>query len=784
MSKVAASWAKPVSAPGLIGRKQIDWSFFKWGTTIPGEFREGFRLANGGYQLSPAQRRGLTLIVSGNEYRALLWARASDGLLQIRYDSNAELRHLFEQSFQASYQYLSARRERRKRDGARKVFERVPAARAEHADFYATGVPFRYRVELSAREDDSASFVRILHELRERLGEETDLPIVTQGTTGRVNLYPDGSFEAVDGGEPGRTDPSVLKDMWLELLDRGYLNLKPDASPSLIVAFSLLAQLPRLELVRARRLSLFLTDRCLSNGAISNIYGVRAEGGIRYAGKAKSPVAAVFITDPSSADKTHPYTDKWQGGSFWYCGEGRKGPQQMLRGNLALKALMESPTPLHGFRKQKANQYEFMGTFRVLGVRKEVQPDSNNKRRRVYVFRLEPVAPSLDLKTGIPSAGGGLGPVSRSIADNFRQCSMVLGHRHEEVLQSLVASLTTKRFALLVGPPEAGKTQTAMHLGQWFGEGRYLTVSVRPDWTCSVSLLGHTNASKEGNQGPPSWHVPEPLAFMLRAASDPTHPYLLIFDEMNQADPESYASAILSGVETGDPCLPNLHPQGELWVTDDELSLIAVPSNLFIIGTVDLTETLHDFPMKFLSRANALELRVTTDDLSIEARRPSNCPPGSQELVKRFLETSRVVEPLRNHEDAINIFARNLRIVHSLLQEGRFEFGQKTFSEAVRFAHMFFDAGQEDPFKALDLQVLQRILPRLQGTKKQLEPTLSALGQFCHEGKGEQKSLGRGARPFEPLQHSPADSRLPRSFERICRMTKSLRKEGFARFLG
>ena len=48
------------------------------------------------------------------------------------------------------------------------------------------------------------------------------------------------------------------------------------------------------------------------------------------------------------------------------------------------------------------------------------------------------------------------------------------------------------------------------------------------------------------------------------------------------------------------------------------------------------------------------------------------------------------------------------------------EFGHRTFVEAMRFAELHAASGEPDPLVALDLQVLQKILPRYHGTVREL----------------------------------------------------------------
>ena len=96
---------------------------------------------------------------------------------------------------------------------------------------------------------------------------------------------------------------------------------------------------------------------------------------------------------------------------------------------------------------------------------------------------------------------------------------------------------------------------------------------------------------------------------------------------------------------------------------------------------------------------------------------------------------------------------------------------------------MLHAAGTTDHESALDLQILQKILPRLHGSRRRLEPTLVALSHFCFDFTAIAATADTPQRmPFDPLSHSPDDARLPRSFAKLARMTKALRANQFTSF--
>ena len=192
-------------------------------------------------------------------------------------------------------------------------------------------------------------------------------------------------------------------------------------------------------------------------------------------------------------------------------------------------------------------------------------------------------------------------------------------------------SLATKRLVLLTGLSGSGKTRLALAFGQWLGRDRYKIVAVRPDWTGPDALLGYENQLSLARDDGYAWVVPETLRFMLRAAKDPSHPYLLLLDEMNLAHVERYFADVLSGIESGEDILPNLVETNGEWrsATKDRLPL---PDNLFVVGTVNIDETTYMFSPKVLDRANTLEFRVLTEDLNGGGAGLTEVAPGKKNL--------------------------------------------------------------------------------------------------------------------------------------------------------
>lgn len=429
----------------------------------------------------------------------------------------------------------------------------------------------------------------------------------------------------------------------------------------------------------------------------------------------------------------------------------------------------------------------------VLGaVRTYFNDDEWQRLARIWPELAGATEPSGRLRTGrradLPEAQPDLEAVTRSFAEALQQSHLRFDARF---IRRFVASLATKPFGILTGLSGSGKTQLALQFGRWFGEDRVLLVAVRPDWTGSDALFGYEDALKPpAGDGRPAWHAPLPLRFMLEAARNPDWPYLLILDEMNLAHVERYFADVLSGMESGEPCLPNLAPEtddnGEAWrLMPGEPELIPFPDNLFIVGTVNVDETTYMFSPKVLDRANTLEFRVATEDLVDDLRKPEPCQPGPDPLVRGFLAVARDVDGHvgRPHPEKERL-SRELRRLHGLLHASGFEFGHRVFTESLRFAAMLAAAGEPGLEAALDAIVMQKILPRLHGNRRRLEPVLAAVGAFAYYPDGAPADTGPVPAQFNVLQPPDVDGapRLPVSFAKLQRMMANLQANQFTSF--
>ena len=199
------------------------------------------------------------------------------------------------------------------------------------------------------------------------------------------------------------------------------------------------------------------------------------------------------------------------------------------------------------------------------------------------------------------------GPVALpSFADIYHRVS-VAGQFPDQLVAELHAGLWAhprRHFGILTGLSGSGKTLLAREYAKAIAPqdaptGKHLcTIAVQPAWYDPGALLGYVNPLRGD-----SYFRTRFVEFLIAASNDPGRPYVAVLDEMNLSHPEQYLAPLLSAMETGAPV--NLHTEGGLF--DGIPPSVPYPSNLVVIGTVNMDETTHGLSDKILDRAFTME---------------------------------------------------------------------------------------------------------------------------------------------------------------------------------
>ena len=171
-----------------------------------------------------------------------------------------------------------------------------------------------------------------------------------------------------------------------------------------------------------------------------------------------------------------------------------------------------------------------------------------------------------------------------------------------ETIENFLLSLKVKPFVILTGNSVYGKTKIVQLFAEYLqlkNRGNHQIIPVGANWTENRHLLGFYNVITKDYQITPS------LELILKAFDDENNPYLLVLDEMNLSHVERYFADFLSAMESGKsiPLHTNHDKEKELKVP----KVLGIPSNVLVVGTVNIDETTYMFSPKVLDRANTIE---------------------------------------------------------------------------------------------------------------------------------------------------------------------------------
>ena len=304
---------------------------------------------------------------------------------------------------------------------------------------------------------------------------------------------------------------------------------------------------------------------------------------------------------------------------------------------------------------------------------------------------------------------------------------------------------------------------------------QYLVVPVGADWTNREPLLGFPNALEPGKYVKPDSGV---LDLIIQANNQPNLPHFLILDEMNLSHVERYFADFLSVMESNEEIL--LHPGNT--AENGVPAKLKVPPNLFIIGTVNIDETTNMFSPKVLDRANTIEFRVTEDEMgsflgNIKEVNMDALTGKGAGMASSFLDMAANKDFATAETDVVN--PALVRFFGELKKTGA-EFGYRSATEILRLIHQL--TAIDDTMttnQKIDIAIMQKLLPKLHGSRRKLCPVLETLGSFCIS---DDVKIIKDVFDNSDFDFNAKNVLYPLSLEKIARMYRGAIDNGFASF--
>ncbi|WP_223070241.1 McrB family protein [Paenibacillus caui] len=715
MIKQLRSWWKDSDIPNLIGRKKVDLSIFEYGTHIPREFHIDFHEANQGEIPPLGTSRLLTFIYKDQTFKAKLQnidqKSADREALQIRYDSNKELKQFMIAQFHATYQYITA--QKAENSGKKNIV--LSDEQAEYIEFYATGIPFEYRIELLTQQ--------VL----------PNIWWVNQGSTIAA-----GKAEGV---------------IWAPL---------QNANGHLVHHWE--------------------TMKEVKKGDIILHY---ANKEIRYVSRV---IESAIVAPKPKALSNSNWEEQGRLVKTEYFELTPSIPLDLF--NQQLMKLNISQGPLNsvgGVNQGYLFRFSIPGLQFIQNLSGDVNWPSFTKFHNVQSIPEERIVLPVIEDVDVP---GVVNRIKTYIEKNGF-------HYPDKHIENFYLSLKTKPFVILAGISGTGKTKLvklfAESLGATGENGQFTLIPVRPDWSDPSDLVGYKDLSGK--------YKPGRLTEVLASASLPENrhkPYFICLDEMNLARVEHYFSDLLSLLETqrwqdSKIVTEVLIPTSSLDRIEDQEAYgnLGIPENVYLIGTVNMDETTYPFSKKVLDRANTLEfnhINLMQLPWSEGEGEPGSLDIELEPVSQLFLRADylTLANVDMDYKELVIRTTNKLVAINQILEEIHAHVGFRIRDTICFYSIYVHRFGLLTEDQAFDLQLLQKILPRIQGSHASVKRVLLKLLKGCLDGESVNvNSLMEDASTLYSrwdAGKTPPPAKYPNSARKLAFMLRRLEENGFTSF--
>lgn len=329
---------------------------------------------------------------------------------------------------------------------------------------------------------------------------------------------------------------------------------------------------------------------------------------------------------------------------------------------------------------------------------------------------------------------------------------------------NILTALRTKPFLLLAGISGTGKSRIVRELAfkscpeflrdvDGTTPGNYCMIEVKPNWHDSSELLGYySHISKE-------YQYTNFIKFLVKAMMFPDVPFFVCLDEMNLAPVEQYFAEFLSVLETRKKVGDRIHTGAlvkpeyfkELqnaeggdgyiftqWFPEIKRNIpyniytnptlaqvgLTLPDNVFIIGTVNMDDTTHQFSRKVLDRAMTIEMNGgKLSDMFGQSHNLEYLPDEDiwdiNKFIPEYVTADEVIAVNPDTAEELKTkLPERLEEINEVLKDTPFVVSYRVLNELVIYTGNLLNDGMSID-KAIDEAVnqivLMKILPRIEG---------------------------------------------------------------------
>lgn len=223
--------------------------------------------------------------------------------------------------------------------------------------------------------------------------------------------------------------------------------------------------------------------------------------------------------------------------------------------------------------------------------------------------------------------------------------------------------------------------------------------------------------------------------------------FFLILDGMNTSHPHHYLAELMSSLDTGEPVA--LHSSDEVEQYTGIPKDLVLPSNLCIVGTVYQGSGDLALSPEILDRANVIELPVPSGSrygalhsgMTCFSKEPSLYPllrMGSMAHNHIFEKMAPILIPEQKDILFHACFERDVDMFQAILGDMGCDFGFRVIHDMMMYLYLAWEEDREPAIwngwaQAMDAQIVQQILPRIQGPEIRIRHNLKALYGCCFD---------------------------------------------------
>jgi energy-coupling factor transporter ATP-binding protein EcfA2 len=426
-----------------------------------------------------------------------------------------------------------------------------------------------------------------------------------------------------------------------------------------------------------------------------------------------------------------------------------------------------------------------------------------------------------------PTGASGAISLSKLVTDFYADTKSINLSLENKIILRFSSSLLTKRFLIFTGLSGSGKTKLAQAFARWITpDPKYLNpddpskvknpnpcvalVAVGADWTGNEHILGYPHGLDDKK-----YVTKQTLDLIIHASNEENKntPHFLILDEMNLSHVERYFADLLSAIESDENIRLHFDDARTEGAIPKEIKL---PPNLFIIGTVNVDETTYMFSPKVLDRANVIEFRMDEGELEkflVTPDKPNleNLDGEGASFGAAFVAAAS--SPTAVPADVETAYRAEMLLFFKVLQAYGCEYGYRVAHEAARFMKFYKELGNHPNdgswfASAFDALIVQKFLPKLNGSEAKLRGILWSLAYLCstsrpwlkvdakdreaeilkwaNEAIAKAKAQKQEGSPSKILElnfsNDPMKAPYPLSFEKVVRMWEAVQLNGFTSF--